>query len=110
MTLFACKSSQANVAIERQLFHTGISCVATEAEGRGRRDLSQGKRELSMKDEEGQTRKKVDLGRCGEVTLHLSANKTRLLLEFDCHPEGLDKTGVNGLIDALKKVREKMDR
>jgi hypothetical protein len=63
-----------------------------------------------MKDDDGQTHKKVDLGRCGEVTLHLSSNRKRLLLEFDCQPEGLDKTGVNTFIDALKKVREKMNR
>jgi hypothetical protein len=63
-----------------------------------------------MKDSEGNTQKKVDLGCCGDVTLHLSADKKRLLLEFDCDSEGLDKTGVNGFIDALKDVREKMKR
>ncbi len=54
--------------------------------------------------------KKVDLGRCGAVTLHLSADKKRLLLEFETEPDGLDKTGLNAFIDALKKIREKMDR
>lgn len=63
-----------------------------------------------MKDEDGQTHKRVDLGRCGDVTLHLSANRKRLLLEFECQPEGLDKTGLNAFIDALKKVRDKMER
>jgi hypothetical protein len=29
---------------------------------------------------------------------------------FEVDPGGLAKTGVNGLIDALKKVREKMAR
>ena len=55
-------------------------------------------------------RKKVDLGRCGAVTLHLSADRKRLLLEFATEPEGFDKTGVNVFIDALKKVRERMER
>ncbi len=54
--------------------------------------------------------KKIDLGRCGAVTLHLSADRKRLLLEFATEPEGLDKTGLNSFIDALKKVRERMDR
>ena len=55
-------------------------------------------------------KKKVDLGRCGAVTLHLSKDEKRLLLEFETEPEGLDKTGLNGFIDALKKVRERMSR
>jgi len=54
--------------------------------------------------------KKVDLGRCGDVTLHLSKGGKRLLLEFDTEPEGLDKAGLNSFIDALKKVRERMER
>jgi hypothetical protein len=54
--------------------------------------------------------KKVDLGRCGDVTLHLSKGGKRLLLEFDTEAEGLDKTGLNSFIDALKKVRERMER
>lgn len=55
-------------------------------------------------------KKKVDLGRCGAVTLHLSKDDKYLLLEFETEPEGLDKTGLNSFIDALKKVREKMSR
>jgi hypothetical protein len=54
--------------------------------------------------------KKVDLGRCGSVTLHLAKDGKRLLLEFDTEPEGLDKTGLNSFIDALKKIRERMER
>lgn len=54
--------------------------------------------------------KKVDLGRCGTVTLHLSKNDKRLLLEFATEPEGLDKTGLNSFIAALKEVRERMKR
>jgi hypothetical protein len=54
--------------------------------------------------------KKVDLGRCGAVTLHVSKDSKRLLLEFETEPEGLDKSGLNGFIDALKKVRDRMDR
>ena len=63
-----------------------------------------------MKDAKERTRKKVDLGRCGDVTLHLDAERKRLLLEFETVPEGLDKAGLNAFIDALKKVREKMER
>jgi hypothetical protein len=54
--------------------------------------------------------KLVDLGRCGKVTLHVSADSKRLLLEFATVPEGLDKSGLNAFIDALKKTREKMHR
>ena len=56
------------------------------------------------------TKKKFDLGKSGMITCYVSANGKRLLIEFDCEKEGLTKTGVNGLIDALKKVREKMVR
>ncbi len=52
----------------------------------------------------------IDLGRCGEVTLHLSGNRKRLLLEFETEPEGFDKSGLNAFIDALKVIREKMER
>jgi hypothetical protein len=55
-------------------------------------------------------KKKVDLGKDGDITFHLSENGKRLLIEFDVDKEGLSKTGVNGLIDALKKIREKMKR
>jgi hypothetical protein len=54
--------------------------------------------------------KHVDLGRSGSVTLHLSEDRKRLLIGFETEPEGFDKTGVNVFIDALKKVREKMQR
>jgi hypothetical protein len=56
------------------------------------------------------SRKKFDLGKSGSITCHLSEDARRLLIEFDVDREGLTKTGVNGLIDALKKVREKMVR
>ncbi len=54
--------------------------------------------------------KEVDLGRCGAVTLHVSADRKRLLLEFNTVTEGFDKSGLNAFIDALKKIRDKMDR
>ena len=54
--------------------------------------------------------KKIELGRCGAVTLHVSADRKRLLLEFATEPEGFDKSGLNTFIDALKKIRDKMDR
>jgi len=63
-----------------------------------------------VKETKERTKKKVDLGRCGEVTLHLDADRKRLLLEFETAPEGLDKSGLNAFIDALKKTREKMER
>jgi hypothetical protein len=56
------------------------------------------------------TKKKFDLGRSGTITCHVSADAKRLLIEFDTAKEGLSKTGVNGLIDALKKIRDKMVR
>jgi hypothetical protein len=40
----------------------------------------------------------------------VSADRKRLLLEFETEPEGFDKSGLNAFIDALKKIREKMDR
>jgi hypothetical protein len=55
-------------------------------------------------------KKKFDLGRDGIITLHVSEDTKRLLIEFDVDKEGLTKAGVNGLIDALKKIREKMVR
>jgi hypothetical protein len=54
--------------------------------------------------------KKFDLGRDGTIVCHVSGNAKRLLIEFDVDKEGLTKAGVNGLIDALKKVRDKMER
>jgi hypothetical protein len=59
----------------------------------------------------GEARKeKIDLGRDGTITLYLSENAKRLLMAFEVDRDGLSKTGVNGLIDALKKTREKMKR
>ena len=58
----------------------------------------------------GSKKKEFDLGRDGSITCHLSDDAKRLLIEFDVDKEGLTKTGVNGLIDALKKVRDKMSR
>ena len=57
------------------------------------------------------SKKEVDLGRkSGEVTLHLSEDGTRLLLEFATHPKGIEKAGLGAFIQALEKVRETMDR
>ena len=55
-------------------------------------------------------KKKFDLGRDGNITFHVSEDAKRLLIEFDVDKEGLSKAGVNGLIDALKKIRDKMVR
>ncbi len=54
--------------------------------------------------------KQVDLGPCGEATLRLSADRKRLHIEFKVDAKGFDKSGLNGLIDALERVREKMHR
>ena len=56
------------------------------------------------------TVKEFELGRDGKIKLHLAKDAKRLLIEFDVDKEGLTKAGVNGLIDALKKIREKMKR
>jgi hypothetical protein len=54
--------------------------------------------------------KSIDLGRCGSVTLYLSGDRRRLLVAFDVDERGFDKSGLNGFIEALKKVRDKMER
>jgi hypothetical protein len=55
-------------------------------------------------------KKKFDLGKDGEITMHVSEDAKRLLIAFDVDKEGLTKTGINGLIDALKEIRGKMKR
>jgi hypothetical protein len=55
-------------------------------------------------------RKEIDLGKSGTVTLHLSDDVKRLLIEFKVDKSGLTKTDVNWLIPQLKNVREKMMR
>jgi hypothetical protein len=56
------------------------------------------------------SKKKFDLGRSGTITCLVSEDGKRLLIEFAVDPAGLTKTGVNGLVEALKKIREKMVR
>ncbi len=63
-----------------------------------------------MKESKEKHEKRIDLGRCGAVTLHLSADQKRLLIAFETDPDGFDKAGLNGFIDALKKVSKKMQR
>jgi hypothetical protein len=53
---------------------------------------------------------KFDLGKSGDFSCHLSEDGKRLQIDLDVEKEGLTKTGVNGLIEALKKVRDKMVR
>jgi hypothetical protein len=65
---------------------------------------------MSMKEPKESAGKNVDLGKCGEVTLFLSDDKKRLLIGFDVDEDGFDKSGLNGFIDALKKIRDKMNR
>jgi hypothetical protein len=54
--------------------------------------------------------KQVDLGPCGKATLRLSADRKRLHVDLAVDARGFDKSGVNGLIDALERVRDKMHR
>ena len=55
-------------------------------------------------------KKSFDLGKSGSITCYVSEDGKRLLIDFDVDKKGLTKTGVNGLIDALKNIREKMVR
>ena len=55
-------------------------------------------------------KKRFSLGRDGNIICHVSNDAKRMLIEFDVDKDGLSKTGVNGLIDALKKIRDKMVR
>jgi hypothetical protein len=56
------------------------------------------------------TKKKFDLGKSGTITCHVSDDAKRLLIDFNVDKTGLTKTGVNGLIDALKAIRKDMQR
>ena len=56
------------------------------------------------------TKKKFDLGKSGTITCHVSDDAKRLLIDFNVDKTGLTKTGVNGLIDALKSIRKDMQR
>jgi hypothetical protein len=55
-------------------------------------------------------KKRFDLGRDGDIICHVSEDPKRLLIEFDVDKEELTKTGDNGLIEALKKIRAMMAR
>ena len=54
--------------------------------------------------------KHVDFGKNGNVTLHLSDDAKRLLIEFKVGKDGMNKTDINYLISNLKEIREKMQR
>ena len=51
-----------------------------------------------------------NLGRSGAVTLHLSDDAKHLVITTSVDVRGFTKTGVNGLIDALKDIRDQMVR
>ena len=53
---------------------------------------------------------KFDLGKSGNFNCLLSEDAKRLQVDLEVDEDGLTKTAVNGLIDALKKVRDKMVR
>lgn len=63
-----------------------------------------------MPTENATIEKHVELGRCGEVVLLLSPERTRLLVEFNVDKDGFDKAGLSAFIDALEKIRKKMER
>jgi hypothetical protein len=67
-----------------------------------RETVAKGSREIKER--------QVDLGPCGTATLRLSADRKRLHIGFEVDARGFDKSGLNGLIDALERVREKMHR
>jgi len=50
------------------------------------------------------------LAETGPSSLVLSDDAKRLLIGFEVDEKGLSKAGVYGLIDALKKARDKMER
>jgi hypothetical protein len=50
------------------------------------------------------------LGKDGDVICQVSEDARRLVIELDVDEKGLTKAGVNGLIDALKKIRDTMLR
>ena len=54
------------------------------------------------------SKQKFDLGASGTITCFVSKDAGRLLIEFNVGKEGLTKSGLNGLIFALKTVRESM--
>jgi hypothetical protein len=54
--------------------------------------------------------REFELGKTDTVVCHISDDAKRLLIDFHVDKKGLTKTGVNGLIDALKSVRKKMVR
>jgi len=53
---------------------------------------------------------KFALGKSGDFNCLVSEDGKRLQIDLEVEKEGLTKTAVNGLIDALKKVRDKMVR
>jgi hypothetical protein len=55
-------------------------------------------------------KKKFDLGEDGKIACHVSEDGKRLLIDFNVDERGLSKAGVNGLIDALKNIRDRMKR
>jgi len=76
-------------------------------------DPSESKKGKRRKDDDDTPEVKVidvGLGPCGDAILRLSADRKRLHVEFKVDVNGFDKSGLNGLIDALKKVRDKMNR
>lgn len=55
-------------------------------------------------------KKKFDLGDSGKITCGVSGDAKRLPIVFDVDKQGLTKSWVNGLIDALKSVRKETVR
>jgi hypothetical protein len=51
---------------------------------------------------------KLYLGKNGSIRCYVSENQKPVQIEFDLDTDGLTKSGVKDLIEALKKVREVM--
>ena len=84
--------------------NTGIEGIDMGAESEKQADKH------SDKQADKRAEKSVNLGRCGSVKLLLAGDRKRLLIAFEVDARGFDKSGLNGFIDALKKVRDKMER
>lgn len=60
-----------------------------------------------MKDGE---KKKIDLGRTGKITYIRSKDDKYVQIAIEAPDKGLDKSDLGAIIDALRKIRDKMER
>ena len=59
-----------------------------------------------MKDGE----KKIDLGKTGKITYLKSKDDKHVQISIEAPDKGLDKSDLGAIIDALRKIRDKMER